>query len=293
MNDFHETRRRFIGSSDAPVLWGKGYASQSVYSLWRSKVFGDRWQPTAEEQRRLDVGNAMEPIIRDWASAELGVMIEKPTVPFDSRYMGAHLDGCHYDEHREFVVDEFKHIGGWQQRQQWFDSEGDAVPDGYWIQVQHQLHVSGAEYGLLWGMYGDELLVRKIDRDEEFLRRHVEQCKAFWGYVERREPPPVDGSQATTDAIVRAFPRPAKVEPVTLPADADEWTSSIKALDEQIKRLESTRDELKNKLRAAIGDHEAGRTLSGQLWTWKLQQRKSYTVAASESRVLKLVKGKS
>ena len=291
MSDFHETRRRFIGSSDAPVLWGKGYASQSLYSLWRSKVFGDRWQPTAEEQRRLDVGNAMEPIIRDWASAELGVTIYRCD-PLQLDCMGAHLDGYHNEE-STIVVDEFKHIGGWQQRSQWFDADGDAVPDGYWIQVQHQLHVSGAEYGLLWGMYGDELLCRKIDRDEEFLRRHVEQCKAFWGYVERKEPPPVDGSQATTDAIVRAFPRPAKVEPVTLPADADEWTSSIKALDESIKSLESTRDELKNKLRAAIGDHEAGRTLSGQLWTWKLQQRKSYTVAASESRVLKLVKGKS
>ena len=289
----HEKRRRFIGASEAPVLWGRGYASQSVYSLWRSKVFDERWQPTAEEQRRLDIGNAMEPIIRDWASAELGVTIEKPSTPFVSDYMGAHLDGCHYDEHQEFVVDEFKHVGGWQQRQQWFDSEGDAVPDGYWIQVQHQLLVSGAEYGMLWGMCGDELLVRKIDRDEQFLSDHLVQCHLFWGYVERREPPPVDGSQATTDAIVRAFPRPAKVDPVTLPADADEWTSTIKTLDEQIKNLESTRDELKNKLRAAIGEHEAGRTLSGQLWTWKLQTRKPHTVKASESRVLKLMKGKS
>jgi predicted phage-related endonuclease len=119
--EFTLRRRQFVGASDAPILWGCGYSSQSLYALWLDKVQGIPWQPTPAEQRRLDHGTAVEPIIRQWASDELGVAIVKPDhaiVASGYDCIGAHLDGVHYDG-PALVVDELKYIGGWQQRCQW------------------------------------------------------------------------------------------------------------------------------------------------------------------------------
>ena len=289
---FQETRRKFIGGSDAPVLWGCGYASQSLYSLWLDKVDGIPWQPTPAEQRRLDHGTAVEPIIRRWAAEEVGEIIDKPNRPLiASGYdcIGAHLDGWHHDG-PALVVDELKSIGGWQQRQQWFKDGEEVAPDGYWVQVQHQILCAGAEYGLLWGMYGtDELLVRKIERDDAFIERHIEQCLAFWQLVETKTPPPVDGSPATSDALFVRHKQHTAGASVELPADSDEWCRTLERVDEQIERLEATRNELRNKIKAAIGDAEIGVTPDGLRWSWKTQNVKEYTVAARVQRILRKI----
>lgn len=298
MTDFHAIRRRFIGSSDAPILWGHGYESQSLWTLWDAKVNGSQWVPTAEEQRRLDMGNAMEPIARAWASVEVGADIVKCDIAVrhvERHYIGCHCDGEHRDEHNIAVVDEFKWVGGWQQRAKWYDDDGlDAAPIGHWIQVQHQLACTGYDYALLWGLWGDQLLVRKIDRDEQFIGDHIGVCETFWSeYVLTGTPPPVDGSRATQEAITRRWPKHKPETVATLPADADDWSTEIERLDEQITRLSASREELRNKLRAAIGDAEIGVTPGGAKWQWKTQHRKEYTVAASESRVLRQLKGKA
>ena len=289
---FQETRRKFIGGSDAPVLWKSGYDGQSLNTIWNEKVLGVKWIPNDDEQRRLDHGAAVEPIIRKWASREIGEQIIKPDAAIiASGYdcIGAHLDGWHYDG-SALVVDELKSIGGWQQRQQWFRDGEEVAPDKHWIQVQHQILCAGAEYGMLWGMYGtDELLPRKIERDDAFIRDHIKQCLAFWWYVETKTPPPVDGSPATSDALFVRHKQHTAGASVALPEDSDEWGRTLERVDEQIERLESTRNELRNKIKAAIGDAEIGVTPDGERWSWKTKQVKEYVVAARVQRVLRKI----
>ena len=84
----------------------------------------------------------------------------------------------------------------------------DGVPEYVQLQVQHQLAVTGkqaADVAVLLG--GQELQIFRIERDEELIAQLITLERAFWGYVERGQAPPADGSDSADGALRALYPQ--------------------------------------------------------------------------------------
>jgi predicted phage-related endonuclease len=68
--DWLAARTTFIGASETAAIFGQGYASQSPFSVWASKVHPDA-KPDEKESRRLQNGTDMQPIIIELAKENL------------------------------------------------------------------------------------------------------------------------------------------------------------------------------------------------------------------------------
>lgn len=286
-------RRLSIGSSDAPVLWGYGYSSQSLYATWANKVHGVSPEWSKSDLRRLALGKAAEPVIREWFADETGLAVgfdgdhvirRHPTI----EYLTASLDGHTIHEDYGFCPVELKKIGRHNQ-DEWFDECANPVaPLRYQVQLAHQMIVTGATHGWLAGLIGDDdLQIREVALSEEFAAQHLERCREFWGYVERQEAPPVDASTATAEALKLLYPHEVADEIVDLPIESDDWTFEIGELGAEIKSLEERVEQRKNEIRAALGVAVEGITPGGQRWTWRTQDRAGYYVEPKSFRVLR------
>jgi predicted phage-related endonuclease len=296
-NSWLKTRR--IGSSDAPGLWGLGYASQSLYAMWASKARGVETEWSPADLRRLALGKAAEPVIREWFAEEIGLPIEHDgeyvtRICEEHPFMSASLDGWLMHPEYGLCPVELKKVG-YHNRSDWYTQDGLPVsPMRYQVQLGHQMIVTGATHGYLVGLIGDDdLQWRLVELSPAFAAQHVSLCREFWRCVEDDTPPQVDGSAATAAALARLWPESTPGVVVDLPAEADGWTEEIEHLSASIKTLEERREAARNALRSALGDAEQGVTPAGAVWSWRTQERKEYTVAAGSSRVLRRVGNRS
>lgn len=68
-------------------------------------------------------------------------------------------------------------------------------PQNYWRQVQHQLYITGFEYGYLVGLVAGKRLVEfRIKRDEEYIQKRIEQCRTFMEKVEQLKKETANGT---------------------------------------------------------------------------------------------------
>lgn len=292
--DWLIARCQSIGSSDAAVLWGVGYSSQSLYALWADKCLGQSWVPSKSELRRLKKGQLLESYIREIAAEELGVELQTdpPHSLRRSGLLSASLDSWYGDvtnfaTETDIIPCELKFVGD-HNKHEW---DGDKLPIKYEVQVLHQMIVIDAPYGYVCGLCDDELFVRRVERQPEIEAEHLRRCAEFWKHVETKTPPEIDGSEATTDAIKSRWRR-ERTPPIEGPAEIDEWTREIERLDEAGKETKSQATALRNKLRDLIGDAEGVISPSGVEWRWTTVEKCEYTVAAGSSRQLKRVKGR-
>lgn len=284
--DWLAARRKAIGSSDAPVLYGLGYASQSEFAMWAEKVHGIATEWSAADLRRLKVGHAMESVLRELLLEHHGIetytdpphsLRQHPTVS----YATASLD-C-WDASGRIV--ELKNYGAHMSHE-----FRDGVPLRPTIQIQHQLWVTGTDYAYLYCMVGGEPIDEpiRIDRDEEFIELHARKCAAFWRCVETKTPPDVDASEATKAALSSLYRR-EKGPRVEGDDEIDHITSAIESATAAAESLHQAIEGHKNRLRSLIGDSEGVISPLGVEWAWKTQERKACEVAASSSRVLRRV----
>lgn len=262
-------RQKTIGSSDAPVILG--------VSPWGSRVrlYAEKLGQIKgmEDGPKLQMGRRMEPVILELAAEALDAAGHDVTeAALDGRYLvsdehpwaSATLDGRIVVDGADVIV-ELKNTDQWQS---W--TEGPPVP--YWVQCQHQMLVTGATRMLLVVLIrGWDLRWCWVERDERHLAEvHVPECERFWRQVRDRELPDVDAKDDTRAALARLFPDSVPGVEIAL---GGEWIDLDRELMEAQGIADAAQgrvDQLKNQLRASIGDTaEAARIPGGVLWTWK------------------------
>lgn len=152
------------------------------------------------------------------------------------------------------------------------------------IQVHHYLTVSGCDLAYLAVLIGGQrLLTFKIKRDPDICTLIEQRCEEFWGYVQRREPPPPinvsdcnkmwpsqrPGSFVEADDVIAA----AVGERKALKKTIKDATEQLGFVDLRVKSFMRDAEELR------IGGRKA--------LTWREQTRESYTVAETSFRVLR------
>lgn len=148
--------------------------------------------------------------------------------------------------------------------------------------------VSGVLCVLVVSAYDAELKLFDVPRHAAAEARIVEIAAEFWDDVANGRRPQPDFTR-DADLIAEMFPRPDPAKTIDLAGD--NRLLEILPLRETLKdTIDGARKELEGldaEIKYKLGDAWFGE-LPGWRLTWKLEQRKEYTVEASEKRVLRV-----
>lgn len=284
-----EVRRSLIGASDTAGIFGVGYEDQSALTVWDEKVNA---RPDEKAGlKRLRIGKLMEPALRAIASEEIGLLVDTHgefTVlrHAEKPWLGATLDGFCIHPELGFTPVELKNVSNFAKR----DWEDEDLPLKFAVQCQQQIAVTGARQAFLFGLIGgSDPVVKLVPRNQRFIDAMIARLEEFWGYVERREMPPVDESLATARLLTRLFPEDDG-STIMLPAEATEWAKELADAKSAIKEAEAKKVAAENKIKAAINDNSFGLLSGGGGFSWKTQSRAEHVVKASTFRVLRACK---
>ncbi len=278
-------RPEFVGASDSPAILGEGYASRNAFSVYAEKAEGTA--PGIETTEAMEVGLRMQPLILDLFQERTAIeVIETP--PFQvafangQPYVGATLD-AEVMEHGKRGVAEAKNVGEYVAAD-WY---GEEAPLTVLIQVQHQLLCTGYSFGYGIALLGGNRLVwRRIERNEGFIAALVRQLGEFWGHVERRMPPAIDGSRATRETLKRLYPNDTGEE-IALPIDSNLWDRDLVEAKKEVTDWEERVVCAANKIRSAMGTASVGVLPGGGRYTHRIVNRPGHHVGASSYRTLR------
>jgi predicted phage-related endonuclease len=165
-----------------------------------------------------------------------------------------------------------------------FDEEMDRAQATEVLQCHASMAVTGAKHWYLAVAVGGQKLLRfKIKRDDDICRVIEQRYEEFWGYVQRREPPPPIN---TSDC--------AKLWPTQRPGSFIEATEVIAAAVEERKSLKKVMKDAKQQLefvdfriQSFMQDHEELRVGGKKVLTWKEQERAGYVVEPTKFKVMR------
>lgn len=172
------------------------------------------------------------------------------------------------------------------------DEWEDGPPLLYQVQVQHQLAVTGYQWGSLAVLIGGQRLVwADVERNDRFIALLIEREEEFWGRLLRHEPPSADASEATKDILAKLYPTDTGAT-VALPGDAVAWDIQRLEAIEELKIAEEKKRMAENLLKAHIGEAAFGVLPDGTRYSWQASSRKAYQVAETTVRTLRRQRSK-
>jgi predicted phage-related endonuclease len=166
--------------------------------------------------------------------------------------MRASLDGVLWDEDRWFGVLECKTASAYRAAD-WHDVDGSLkAPAYYMAQVTHYLAVTGWSYGCFVADIGESEPVEMwFERDEDDIKTVVDAAEAFWGFIQRDEPPELTGMDV--DAL---YPQDdGDIELI----DSDqfkEMSATYLRLSNQLANLKAQKEKVGQDLKVFIGEHK-------------------------------------
>lgn len=199
-DEWLELRRTGIGSSDCSAVLGLGKYG-SPFSVWADKTGKSR---PDDETEAMMWGTLLEPVIRAELARRLGVeIVECKTLrSLERPWQLYNPDGMILDQN---ALVEIKNASAWLAH----DWEEGEVPDHAELQIQHGCAVTGADGAYVAGLIGgNRLRWEYVPRDDELIATIIEAEQHLWDtYIVPDIAPPIDGSDATAEAIAARWPR--------------------------------------------------------------------------------------
>ena len=269
-------RRQGIGGSDASVVCGIN-KYKSPIELFMEKT---GQLPHQEAGEAAYWGTRLEGVVRDEFTLRTGIEVTPVNAILQSEahpFMLANLDGkCLHPEYGDCIFEAKTASayldGDWE----------DGIPDPYMLQLQHYLAVTGYAGAYIAVLIGGNMFKWTfIQRDEEIISMLIQLESEFWSMVQSNTPPPLDGSDSSTDFIGAQFPNSRPFTQIDLPMEAAALVQQYDAACEQLDYLTDQKQEAENLLKQMLGNHEVG-TVADKVITWK-----SVTQERLDSKTLK------
>ncbi|CPT96805.1 YqaJ viral recombinase family protein [Mycobacteroides abscessus] len=240
-----ELRRTGIGSSDCSAVLGMGKYG-SPFSVWVDKT--GRARPEDETEAMM-WGTLLEPVIRSELARRLDVeIVECPTLrSLERPWQLYNPDGLIVSLN---ALVEIKNASAWLAS----DWE-DQVPDHAELQVQHGMAVTGADGAYVAGLVGgNRLRWEYIPRDDELIATINQAEQHLWEtYIVPDVAPPIDGSDATAEAIAARWPRQHGVELIADdPAEVADAVAAYRVALAEGKAAEVAKAEAVNRMAALL-----------------------------------------
>lgn len=253
--EWRELRRKGIGSSDAAVILGLN-PYKTPLELYLEKI-GEK-PAEQEETLKLKFGIEVEPLIARMFEEKTGLIVRNdfkmrlhPQYPF----IFANLDRTivsHNDSGPGIL--EIKTASEAYQK-----TWEDEVPPNYYVQIQHQMAVTGYKYGyfaiLFMGYTGiKDFMVIEVKRDDGFINDVLlPQLIDFWtNHVEKYNPP----APSNTDDLKILYPTTTKDKVVDAQDAVIEAINRLKEIKTQLEPLEEEKKKLEEQIKLAFLDAE-------------------------------------
>ncbi len=259
-------RSNYIGGSDAAAVVGLNPYS-SRYSLWAEKTGRI---PGFEGNLATEVGTFLEEFVARKFEAETGKKVRRANQSFlnsDYPWAIANIDrdivgedaGLEIKTTSELNLTKFK---------------GGEYPANYYAQMVHYMAITGKQRWYLAVLIGNrEFKWFTLERDEDEIKALMDAEKDFWQLVETDTQPEPDGTEATSEAIRAIYPE-SNASSVDLYIYREELARYI-SLGNQIKELETYREEAANTIKAYMAEAERGEC-EGYKASWKSQTRRTF-----------------
>lgn len=268
-------RRKSIGGSDAGALLGLNKYS-SPYALWAEKT-GKIIPEDISDKEAVRLGHDLEDYVaRRFAEATGKVVRRDNHFYYNSAYPFAHALPdrvvC-----KEPAGLECKTTTSWEIIKQCREGK---YPDQWYAQVTHYMMVTGCRKWYLAVMcFGYGFYWFEIERDDAEIAALADAERSFWDLVQRQTPPPVDGTEATQEALRTIY---AESSDRAVDLSAVETALKFRAqLDEQIKALQEQKNEQEAVIQSWMADAERGES-PGFKVSWKTQERRTFDRKAWE-----------
>jgi putative phage-type endonuclease len=245
-------RRKGIGGSDAAPIMG--------FSKWKSP-FQLYLEKVGEAESQVDNefaywGNQLEELVAKEFTTRTGKKVHRNNTILshkDFPWMIANIDRMIVGEK---AILECKTTNAYNYKE-W---EDDEIPEAYIIQVQHYMAVTGFQKAYIACLIGGNKFVwKQVDRDEELISMIIEAEKTFWvEHVEKRIPPPIDGSSAAEKFLKEKFEKSEPGAVIDLKAEYKDKIERLQSIKAHIDELEMLKTEIENQIKLEIGEAEFG-----------------------------------
>lgn len=163
----------------------------------------------------------------------------------------------------------------------------EGPPEHYYVQIQHQMLVTGSKQVTIACLLGGQRLVWcDVERDEAMIRRIIYHGERFWQTVLNRQPPEPDGSESARKVLHALFPHDDGND-VELPMELAEVVDEWQALKREEKALKERITKAENTIKATLGEATRGYFVTGDAVSWKEQSMPERVMAATSFRVLR------
>lgn len=284
--EWRELRKNSIGSSEAAAALGQN-PYWTPLAVWMEKT--GEIPPSEDEMIQesdnewtfspIRAGTVLEPVVAQTFMECTGLTLQKDN---KMRYHPEHsFLSCNLDriilsgeQESEPGICELKTVAA-DAMKSW-DAE---IAPWYYIQLQHQLAVTGYTYGyfgfLVFGFGGriERFKVLRYERDEDFIENYlIPGLQHFWfDYVVESIPPPYQ----TDEDIKRLYPSEEDGKVVEANTPAIETHQELMTLKDKQKAIKAAEGELKRQLQDFMQDAEVLVYNEQPLATWRTDSRGS------------------
>lgn len=258
-----ELRRGSLGASDSSSLLLPNAPWGTPTTVYADKIGAGG---PDEDNEYFRWGRWLQPLLLQWLIDEANVKAigrELFIVSDIDPIFTATLDGF-IEEGDALIPIEAKNTA-WKE----MDWE-HGVPNYVQVQVQHQIFVAGAAHAYVVASIGGQPPVwRLIERNQVLIDEIVDTGRSFWmNHVEKGEPPEPDGDAKTSKALARIYPGGDRAM-VDFTGDLADLLPELNEKAEGMKILKESVDEIKNRLKKAIGNTDGGIFPGGEKVTWR------------------------
>jgi putative phage-type endonuclease len=178
--EWMQFRRRHVTATDASVILGCN-PFRTTQSLWEEKVLGWEQEFTPKQIDRMNEGQRLEPLARDYFCRVSGMTMipmvaEHPVHDF----LSASFDGMTED-----------HLYGIEikcGKKAMFFAQNGEIPSYYYCQIQHQLMINRLEFMFYLAYTAEDQIILEVPRDEDYQKKLLEEEKIFWHHVTTQKP---------------------------------------------------------------------------------------------------------
>lgn len=288
--DWLKARRSGVGASEVAAILGID-PRRGPLSVYAAKVADAQADDSESEDDPRYWGRAFEEPVAQWYAQKTGRTVTNPGAFAIQRHRSASMlfatpDRDVLDQQLGAGQLECKAVSVYGPLDQWRTE----APLVYQVQLQVQLAVTDRDWGSIAAVLGGtKPAYFDFERNDKFVAAMLRAVEAFWERVERRDPPPPDGTPETHEALKRLYPEDSGrviVFPKERLSLIKEWEEAGEALAAAKERDKNVEAQIKAVMQAATW----AALPDGRRVQWKTEPRKEHVVKASRPRVLRLMK---
>lgn len=285
---FHAERLTGIGGSDVAAILGlSNYASP--WSVWARLV--GLLPASEEETQRQRIGHELEGAIVRLFTAETDLHIAGEQMAVRHRrhpWARGFVDGLVFEHRAAKERDIDLALGGFEAKTDGRFGWPHGIPPSYQAQAQWYMLVTGLQhwwFGVLFAGFRFEVFELAANpADQALIARRA--ARLWHRHVLTGTPPPVDGSDATAEALRTVYPEHEPGERASLDnlAGLLPERTDIKT---RMKADKARLAEIDNQIREAFGGAEVGTVDGIPVLSYRSSERAGYVVEPTTVRTLR------